>query len=58
MAVDARDILTALIEGFGGRGGGKADLAQGGGLAADLAELAALTRQLLQRATSKPLSLS
>jgi alanyl-tRNA synthetase len=58
MAVDARDILTALIDGFGGRGGGKADLVQGGGLAADLAELAALTRQLLQRATSKPLSLS
>ena len=52
MAVDARELLGALIERFGGRGGGKADLAQGGGLAADVAELAAVTRQLLQRATS------
>jgi alanyl-tRNA synthetase len=53
MPVDATGVLGALIERFGGRGGGKADLAQGGGLSADLAEIAAVTRQLLQRATSK-----
>ena len=53
MAVDAAAVLGAVIERFGGRGGGKADLAQGGGLATDLAEIAAATRQLLQRAISQ-----
>jgi alanyl-tRNA synthetase len=53
MNLDATAVLGALLERFGGRGGGKADLAQGGGFAADVAEIAAVTRQLLQRATSK-----
>ena len=52
MAVDASAVLGALIERFGGRGGGKADLAQGGGLTTDVAEIATATRRLLQRATS------
>jgi alanyl-tRNA synthetase len=53
MAVDASAVLGALIERFGGRGGGKADLAQGGGLTTDVAEIATATRRLLG-----PLSLS
>jgi alanyl-tRNA synthetase len=52
MSVDVGAVLGELIARFGGRGGGKADLAQGGALAADLAELLGVTRQLLQRATS------
>jgi alanyl-tRNA synthetase len=53
MAVDASAVLGALIERFGGRGGGKADLAQGGGLTTDVTEIATATRRLLG-----PLSLS
>ena len=33
--VAANTVLAGLTASFGGRGGGKADLAQGGGLAAD-----------------------
>jgi alanyl-tRNA synthetase len=55
MALDARTVLGALIERFGGRGGGKADLAQGGGFGGDLSAILAATRQLLE---SGPLSLS
>jgi alanyl-tRNA synthetase len=40
---DAAAILRALIEQFGGKGGGKPDMAQGGGLSGDL-------RQILWRA--------
>jgi alanyl-tRNA synthetase len=47
--VDASAVLGALIERFGGRGGGKADLAQGGGFAGDLAAIIAAARQLLER---------
>jgi len=53
MALDARTVLGALIERFGGRGGGKADLAQGGGFGGDLSSILAATRQLLE---SGPLS--
>jgi alanyl-tRNA synthetase len=52
LPVDATAVLGELFTRFGGRGGGKADLAQGGGLAGDSADVVALTRQLLQRATS------
>jgi len=45
--VDAHAVLRALIERFGGRGGGKPDLAQGGGLSGDLADLHASARHLL-----------
>ena len=44
---DAAAILRALTDRFGGRGGGKADLAQGGGLSGRLEEMQALARTLL-----------
>lgn len=47
VAVDASVVLKALIAEFGGKGGGRPELAQGGGLAAEPAQvLAAVTRQL------------
>jgi alanyl-tRNA synthetase len=55
MPVDASAVLGALIERFGGRGGGKADLAQGGGVGGDLSAILGTARQLLE---SGPLSLS
>jgi alanyl-tRNA synthetase len=48
VGVDAGTVLRALVERFGGRGGGKADLAQGGGLAAPAAEVASAARALLE----------
>jgi alanyl-tRNA synthetase len=45
--VDANAVLRALTEQFGGRGGGKPDLAQGGGLTADLVAIMRATRSLL-----------
>jgi alanyl-tRNA synthetase len=48
VALDAMTVLGALIERFGGRGGGKADLAQGGGFSGDLPPILAATRQLLE----------
>jgi alanyl-tRNA synthetase len=45
--IDANAILRALIERFGGRGGGKAELAQGGGFAGDLAEIRQAVRLLI-----------
>jgi alanyl-tRNA synthetase len=53
--VDAAAVLGRLIERFGGRGGGKRDLAQGGGFAGDLSAIMAAARQLLE---SGPFSLS
>ena len=38
-AIDARATLAALLERFGGKGGGKPDLAQGGGLTGELQEI-------------------
>lgn len=47
--LDAGAVLKQLIERFGGRGGGKADLAQGGGLNGDPMDIATVARnQLLQ----------
>jgi alanyl-tRNA synthetase len=46
-SLDANNILRQLIERFGGRGGGKPDLAQGGGLNAAPADLVAAARALL-----------
>jgi alanyl-tRNA synthetase len=46
--VDAGAVLKQLIERFGGRGGGKPDLAQGGGLNGDPMEIARTARTLLQ----------
>ena len=42
--VDAGAVVTALVARFGGKGGGKPDLAQGGGLAGDLAEIVEAAR--------------
>jgi alanyl-tRNA synthetase len=45
--VDAAAVLKALIARFGGKGGGKPDLAQGGGLAGNIGEIVAAARELL-----------
>jgi alanyl-tRNA synthetase len=45
--IDAGAVLKALVAKFGGKGGGKPDLAQGGGLNASSAELVAAVRALL-----------
>jgi hypothetical protein len=46
---DANTILRQLTGRFGGRGGGKPDLAQGGGLTAPPPEVVVGARELLQR---------
>jgi alanyl-tRNA synthetase len=46
--LDAAAVLKALLARFGGKGGGKAELAQGGGLAGPRAELLAELRQLIE----------
>ena len=46
-APDANAVLRALTQRFGGRGGGKADLAQGGGLDGKLTDILSAARQLL-----------
>jgi alanyl-tRNA synthetase len=47
--VDANALLRGLTGRFGGRGGGKPDLAQGGGLMGDAREIADVARALLQQ---------
>ena len=47
--VDCAAILKRLIERFGGKGGGRPDLAQGGGLQGAPDEMVAFTRDLLLR---------
>ena len=47
VAVDANAVLRELTNRFGGRGGGKADLAQGGGLNGDITVILAAARELL-----------
>ena len=46
--VDAGGVLKQLAAKFGGKGGGKPDLAQGGGLTADAAKLIAAATELLR----------
>jgi len=46
IAVDASKVLRTLLERFGGKGGGKPDLAQGAGLAGAPADIVAFARQL------------
>ena len=48
--VDANVVVQQLTSRFGGRGGGKPELAQGGGLAAPVEEIAAAARALLESA--------
>ena len=50
LGLDASAVLRRLTERFGGRGGGRADLAQAGGLAGDAAEIAAAAREILSGA--------
>jgi alanyl-tRNA synthetase len=47
IAVDANRTLRQLLERFGGRGGGRPDLAQGGGLTAAPEEIVAAARESL-----------
>jgi alanyl-tRNA synthetase len=47
VAIDANAVLQQLLARFGGRGGGKADLAQGAGLVGDPQRIAAAARELL-----------
>ena len=48
--VDVHQLLRQIIERFGGRGGGKPDLAQGGGFGAPPEQIAVLARELIEAA--------
>jgi len=48
VGIDAAVVLKALLARFGGKGGGKAELAQGGGLAGLRAEMLAELRELIE----------
>jgi alanyl-tRNA synthetase len=48
LAVDSQAVLRGLIDRFGGRGGGKPDLAQGGGLRGSVADIRSAARELLR----------
>ena len=45
--VDASAVVKALLARFGGKGGGKPEMAQGGGLQGDVNEMVAAARELL-----------
>jgi len=47
VALDAQALLRQLLDRFGGRGGGKPDLAQGGGLTAPASDIVAAARNLV-----------
>jgi alanyl-tRNA synthetase len=47
VSLDAAALLRAIVARFGGKGGGKADLAQGGGVTAAPAELEKIVREAL-----------
>ena len=49
VALDAAGVLRQLIAKFGGKGGGRRELAQGGGLGGQPAEIAAVARTLAER---------
>ena len=53
LAVDSQAVLRGLIDRFGGRGGGKPDLAQGGGLGGSVADIRSAARELL-RGSARP----
>jgi alanyl-tRNA synthetase len=54
MSLDASRVLRLLMDRFGGRGGGRPDLAQGGGLAGDLMAITSAARELLGNAGPNP----
>ena len=47
MEVDASAVVKGLLTRFGGRGGGKPQLAEGGGLSGDIAEMVGAAREAL-----------
>ena len=49
--VDAGAVLKALVARFGGKGGGKPDLAQGGGLTGGIGEIVAVAAEMLRVAS-------
>ena len=49
LALDAGAVVKRLTDRFGGRGGGRPDLAQAGGLSGHVAEIAAAARDLLEQ---------
>jgi alanyl-tRNA synthetase len=49
VAISCHDVVAALTKQFGGRGGGKPDLAQGGGLNGPAEDILAEARRLLVR---------
>jgi alanyl-tRNA synthetase len=51
---DCNAVLKDLVRQFGGRGGGKPDLAQGGGLDAEAEHLIAAARASIQQQLSQP----
>ena len=51
VTIDCGLILKKLIERFGGKGGGRPDLAQGGGLQGSSDEIVASTREIISTAT-------
>jgi alanyl-tRNA synthetase len=51
--VDAQALLKALVGEFGGRGGGKPDLAQGGGLGGDVTRIVEAARAAIEREVSR-----
>ena len=54
VAADAAAALKALVTRFGGKGGGKPDLAQGGGLTGDVTEMVAAAAALLSAPGPEP----
>jgi alanyl-tRNA synthetase len=48
VAVDANAVLQQLVGQFGGRGGGKRELAQGGGLTGSVEEIVSAARAILE----------
>lgn len=48
LPLDANGVLQQLLARFGGRGGGKSELAQGAGLSGDPRDIAAAARELLR----------
>lgn len=52
LPLDSASIVGTLTARFGGRGGGKADLAQGGGLVGELSEILTTTRRMLEERLS------
>jgi alanyl-tRNA synthetase len=48
VGLDAAAVLKALLQRFGGRGGGKPELAQGGGMAGNRSEIASSLAQIIE----------